>query len=142
LVLANRIKAVSDFLENDMDRRYTIYIFVWDDEVFERISKAKTDNLRVLYQIVFDAKEVSSWWRTRILRFDGFDFAKGSSDYNSLEESEFGSWLLNVGNKWDSVSAVSRNLFVVVQKERCWRQDFKWSRDLQNGKRLQECRLL
>jgi hypothetical protein len=84
-----------------MDRRYTIYIFVWDDEVFERISKTKTDDLRVLYEIVFDAKEVSSWWRTRILRFDGFDFAKGSSDYNSLEESDsrnlrFGSWLLNV----------------------------------------------
>jgi hypothetical protein len=33
------------------------------------------------------------------------------------------------GNKWDSGSAVSRNLFVVVQ-----RKDFKWSRDLQNGK--------
>jgi hypothetical protein len=59
------------------------YIF-WDKEVFERLSKAETDGLRVLYEIVFGAKKVSSWFRGRILRFD---FSR------SLR---FLSWLLNV----------------------------------------------
>jgi tetrahydromethanopterin S-methyltransferase subunit G len=75
------------------------------EEVFERISKAETDDLRVLYEIVFGAKEVLSWFRRRILRFDGFVFAAGSPVYNSLEEIiyrydsrnlRFVSWLLNV----------------------------------------------
>jgi hypothetical protein len=34
------------------------------------------DDLRLLYEIAFDSKKVSSWWRKRILLFDGFNFAE------------------------------------------------------------------
>jgi hypothetical protein len=93
--------------------------FFWDEEVFERISKAETDYLRVLYEIVFGAKEVSSWCRRKILRLDGFDFAEGSPDYNSLEELiyrydsrslRFVSWLLNV--ETNGTSRVNRALLM------------------------------
>jgi hypothetical protein len=50
---------------------------------FKRISKAETDDLWVLYEIVFGVKEISSWWRRKILRFDGFDFAEQSPDFIS-----------------------------------------------------------
>jgi hypothetical protein len=48
---SNRITAVNDFVVNNLE-------FFSDEEVFERILRADTDDLRVLYEIVFDAKEV------------------------------------------------------------------------------------
>jgi hypothetical protein len=54
-------------------------------------------------EFFFWNKEVSSWWRRWILRFDGFDFAEGSPDYNSLEERiEICKLVAEGGNKWDS----------------------------------------
>jgi hypothetical protein len=69
----------------------------------KNIQSCETDDLGVLYEIVFGAKEVSSWWRRWILQFDGFNFAEGSSDYNFLEERiEICKLVAEGGNKWDS----------------------------------------